>query len=283
MLQGIKGIIPQGKPCTRRLRWLSVASANIWFSEVLNPSFPHSLGHVHTNTATISLRSSISAVAFDLDGTLYPNYRLNIRLLPFLCKHGPLLAAFARTRSIIRRRQEESPWAVLPDFYDHQARLAADLLHAPPKQIKEKIERLIYQGWEPYFSKIKLFPHVREVLADMRTAGLKLGLLSDFPPETKLKNLDFDGCWDAVLCSERIGALKPALRPFMELAQSLQCLPGQILYVGNSRSYDVDGAKRAGMKTALFTGHCSGNRTIADKTGADFTFHNYRQLRDFVL
>jgi len=225
----------------------------------------------------------VSAVAFDLDGTLYPNYSLNIRLLPFLSKHWPLLAAFARARSIIRRRQEQSPGAVLPDFYDYQARLTAKLLHAPPERIREKIERLMYQGWEPLFLKIKLFPHVREVLAAMRAAGLKLGLLSDFPPETKLKNLGFDGCWDAVLCSESIGALKPAIRPFEELARALQCSPGQILYVGNSRPYDVDGARRAGMKTALFNGCIFGNGTASGKTKADFTFHSYRQLRDFVL
>jgi len=225
----------------------------------------------------------ISAVAFDLDGTLYPNYRLNIRLLPFICAHAPLLAAFARARVIIRRRQEQSPADVPPDFYDYQARLTADLLHAPPEQVKEKIDRLIYRGWEPYFLKIKLFPYVRELLAELRTAGLKLGLLSDFPPETKLKNLGFADCWDAVLCSEYTGAIKPALRPFTELAQALQCPPEQILYVGNSRSYDVEGARRAGMKTALFTGPFSGNRSAAGKSGADFTFQSYRQLRDFVL
>jgi len=225
----------------------------------------------------------LSAVAFDLDGTLYPNYRLNIRLLPFFFKHWPLLAAFAWARGVIRRRQEQSPEAVAPDFYDYQARLTAGLLRAPPERIREKIERLIYQGWEPHFLKIKLFPHVREVLAALRAAGLKLGLLSDFPPETKLKNLGFDGCWDAVLCSESIGALKPAILPFAELARALQCPPGQVLYVGNSRPYDVDGARRAGMKTALFAGRFSGNGTAAGKTKADFIFHSYRQLRDFVL
>jgi putative hydrolase of the HAD superfamily len=106
-----------------------------------------------------------------------------------------------------------------------------------------------------------------------------LALLSDFPPETKLKNLGLAGCWDAVLCSEKIGALKPALRPFTELAQALGCPPEQVLYVGNSRLYDAAGARRAGMKTALVTHWfaCSG------KNKADFTFHSYRQLRDFVL
>ena len=225
----------------------------------------------------------ISAVAFDLDGTLYPNYCLNIRLLPFLCKHWPLLAALARTRSVIRREQEQSPSAVVPDFYDYQARLAAGLLHTTPARIKEKFDRLIYRGWEPHFLKIPVFPHVREVLAEMRAAGLKLGLLSDFPPETKLKHLGLTDCWDAVLCSEQVGAIKPALRPFTQLAQALCCPPEQILYVGNSRAYDVDGARRAGMKTALFTGRFAGRMRAAGKTGADFVFHNYRQLRDFVL
>jgi len=225
----------------------------------------------------------ISAVAFDLDGTLYPNYRLNIRLLSFLCKHGPLLAALAKARSVIRRQQEQSPSAVVPDFYEYQARLAAGILHAPPEQIKEKIDCLIYRGWEPHFFNIKLFPHVREVLSEMRAAGLKMGLLSDFPPETKLKNLGLSACWDAVLCSERVGAIKPALRPFHELAQALQCPPGQVLYVGNSRPYDIGGAGRAGMKTALFAGRFSRYRPFAGKTKADFTFHSYRQLRDFVL
>ncbi|MDR2718208.1 MAG: HAD family hydrolase [Treponema sp.] len=229
------------------------------------------------------MRQGISAVAFDLDGTLYPNYRLNIRLLPFLCKHGPLIAAFARARGIIRRRQEQSPSAVAPDFYDYQARLTADLLHAPPEQVKETIERLIYRGWERHFYKIKLFPHVREVLAELRTAGLKLGLLSDFPPQTKLNNLGLSACWDAVLCSEHAGAIKPALRPFAELADALRCPPEQVLYVGNSRPYDMAGARRAGMKTALFTGCFSRNRLFTGATGADFTFQSYRQLRNFVL
>jgi putative hydrolase of the HAD superfamily len=103
----------------------------------------------------------INAIAFDLDGTLYPNYRLNIRLLPFLCGHLRLIAAFGKARNIIRDEQEQSPSLVQPDFYDHQARLVAGLLRTEPERIKEKIDRLIYRGWEPFFSKIRLFPYVR--------------------------------------------------------------------------------------------------------------------------
>ncbi|MCL1931814.1 MAG: HAD family hydrolase [Treponema sp.] len=219
----------------------------------------------------------ITAVAFDLDGTLYPTYRLNVRLLPFLLRHGRLLSALGKARTIIRREQELSPASVHPHFYDYQAQVTADLLDAPPEQIREKINDLIYRGWERYFSRIKLFPHVRETLAELRAAGLKLGLLSDFPPKVKLEKLGLTDYWDTVFCSEYVGAIKPAVQPFLELAKALGCPPEQVLYVGNSRRYDAAGGRRAGMKTALIT------RRRASRTKADFIFHDYRQLRDFVL
>jgi putative hydrolase of the HAD superfamily len=219
----------------------------------------------------------ISAVAFDLDGTLYPAYRLNIRLLPFLFRHGRLLIALGKARTIIRREQEQDPASVRPDFYDYQARIIADLLHAQPEHIKEKMNNLIYRGWERHFINIKLFPYVRELLAELREARLKLGLLSDFPPKIKLEKLGLADCWDTVLCSEDIGAIKPAIQPFTALVKALGCPPEQILYVGNSRRYDAAGARRSGMKTALIT------RRRVSKTKVDFIFHNYRQLRDYML
>jgi len=237
--------------------------------------------------------SGISAVAFDLDGTLYPNYSLNLRLLPFLFRHCRFMLAFGRARNIIRQEQAElaaraelaaqATLAVQPsssiDFYDRQAQLVAEQLNAQKEEIRERIDRLIYRGWEPFFLKIKPFPHVKEVLGELRAAGMKLGLLSDFPPDIKLEYLGLSGLWDTVLSTESIGALKPAVRPFEELARALGCRPGQILYVGNSRRYDVEGAKRAGLKAALL------NIGFPVITGvkADFTFRSYRQLRNFML
>jgi putative hydrolase of the HAD superfamily len=223
----------------------------------------------------------ISAVAFDLDGTLYPNLSLNVRLVPFMFRHGRLLAAFGMARKQIRREQalpDSEPFPNAASFYDYQARLCAQWLGADAEQIRGQIEKLIYQGWEAHFLKIRLFPHVREFLTELRKNRFKLGLLSDFPPQQKLENLGLAGLWDAVLCSEETGAIKPALRPFEALANELGCPPEQILYVGNSAPYDVAGARQAGMKTAMFTRFFA-----ASKIKADFTFRDYRKLRDFVL
>jgi putative hydrolase of the HAD superfamily len=240
--------------------------------------------------------NKITAVAFDLDGTLYPNFRLYRRLLPLLFRHGRLLAAFGKTRGQIRREQERDPSAF--NFYEYQARLTAQRLNAPFELVNKKIETLIYRGFEPHFLKIKLYPHVKELLAELRAASLKLGILSDFPLKTKLKNLGIADGWDAVICSEETGALKPAARPFLELAAALGCAPANILYVGNSYRYDVIGAGRAGMKTALITRRLSGRtgepapgqagsapykKAPPDANPPDFAFNDYRHLRDFVL
>ena len=229
------------------------------------------------------MRPEIIAVAFDLDGTLYPDYRLNLRLLPFLLKHGRFVAAFGKARNQIRREQELDPEFLRQDFFNYQARLTAVRLNAPPEQVRRNIDAFIYRGFEPHFTKIRLYPHVKELLTELKEKRYKLGLLSDFPPEIKLKNLGIAGFWDAVLGSETVGALKPAPRPFTELASALGCPPENILYVGNSLLYDVAGAQRSGMKTALLAKPLTPRRQTSGTTKADFIFHDYRQLRDFVL
>jgi putative hydrolase of the HAD superfamily len=223
-------------------------------------------------------------IAFDLDGTLYPNYRLNIRIIPLLVKlkEFPLLWAMGRARNRIRANPEAYPQK---GFYEIQARLMAEILKEEPDVIQEKVAALIYRGWEPLFTRIAPFPRVRETLTALKKEGFKLGLLSDFPPETKLANMGLDGYWDTVLCSEVIGRIKPHPLPFLELARKMRLLPERILYVGNSIRYDISGAKGAGMKTALVTPLMATLliRRFRLSGNADFVFSDYRQLSKYVL
>ncbi|MDR3020959.1 MAG: HAD family hydrolase, partial [Treponema sp.] len=168
------------------------------------------------------------------------------------------------------------------DFYKYQAEITAKILDIEAEALKEKIDTLIYKGWEPLFKTVKLFKHSKETLAEFKKAGFKLGLLSDFPPETKLVNLGISDFWDAVLCSERCGALKPHPLSFTELAKAMSLPAEKILYVGNSRPYDVAGAAGAGMKTAWIKSVFFPGSGIK-KPKPDFSFNNYRQLHRFML
>jgi len=227
------------------------------------------------------MRNDIEGVAFDLDGTLYPNYRLNIKLVPFFFKEARLLLAFNKTRKIIRLEQKDGSYQH-DDFYKYQAEITARILKAPVEVIYEKIERLMYRGWEPLFKNIKLFKNVIETLTDLKGAGYKLGLLSDFPPERKLEYLGLSGFWDAVNCSEYSGALKPHPLSFVKIADEMRLPPEKIIYVGNSLTYDVGGAAKVGMKTAWISAFPLQIRK-KNAPKPDFSFNNYRQLYDYML
>jgi putative hydrolase of the HAD superfamily len=215
-------------------------------------------------------------VAFDLDGTLYPNYQFYYRVIPFALLEWRLLLAFNSARKVLHA--ENHPFH--EDFYELQAELMANILKQNQRSVKEKTERLIYRGWEPLFKQIALYPFVHETLNAFRDAGLKLGILSDFPLPNKLRNLNLEGFWDTALCSEEIGHLKPSPQPFLELERQLGVPASRILYVGNSVRYDVRGAKNAGMKAALINPWFKSKQNAGN---ADFVFTDYRALREYVL
>jgi putative hydrolase of the HAD superfamily len=227
---------------------------------------------------------AIKAVSFDLDGTLYPNYRLYRRLIPFLLIH-PL---FYRAFNLVRHKLHSPQWtetAPAPgsSFYDEQASLMAAILRQELKPVREKAERVIYRRWEALFFGVKPFPHVRETLAAFRNAGLRLAILSDFPPGRKISLLGLDDFFELVLSTEETGRLKPSPVPFAALAESLNMEAQEILYVGNNPSCDAAGARLAGMKTALIKRSVFSTGFCPNTGGADFVFRNYRQLREYVL
>ncbi|MDR0383147.1 MAG: HAD family hydrolase [Spirochaetaceae bacterium] len=222
----------------------------------------------------------IAAAAFDVDGTLYPEWRLYSRTWRGVFLNPRLFAAFARTRGRLRRRG--APVA-RDSFYELQAEICAEELGLGGRaaKVKAEIERHIYGSVERFFDGIKPYPHLKECLLAMKKSGLKLAVLSDFPIGGKLRSLRLDGLWDAELCSEETGALKPHPLPFLRLAESLDLSPNRILYVGNNPAYDIEGAQNAGMTAALRC-FCP---LIPPARGrnADFVFNGYRSFQEYVL
>ncbi len=231
----------------------------------------------------------IDAVAFDLDGTLYPNYRFYMRVLPFVVKERRLMTAFKKARELLHTIQADDD-LYGEDFYTAQAFLMAREENpaagdTETARMRLRVERLIYRGWEPIFKKVKLFPHVKETLTALKNLDLKMGLLSDFPPEQKVEYLGLEGLFDVVVCSEETGRLKPDPTPFLVLAEKLAVSPDRILYVGNSRCFDAEGAVGAGMKAALKVSFLKDivQKSRASAARASKNFHDYRYLYNYVL
>ena len=218
----------------------------------------------------------ISAVAFDVDGTLYPNrmmYRLSI---PVFLGHPRFTYHYNSVRKELRRQDSYD------NFREQQADLLAARLGTSRAKASELIQRRVYEQWTESLRRIRPFPYLRETLTALRDRGLKLGVMSDYPPRQKLGYLGVEDFFSCAMASEDSGYLKPDRRPFMRLAECLECVPSQILYVGDSYDYDVRGASGVGMHTAHLTRKRATRRHCLSEPTADIRFSSYKVLPELV-
>ncbi|TVQ39361.1 MAG: HAD family hydrolase [Spirochaetaceae bacterium] len=213
----------------------------------------------------------LKAVAFDIDGTLYSNTRMQLQSLPFVLCHARLLSAFGRVRRQLRLIRP------IEDFHGLQAELFGREIGESAARAAEIIDTLFYRRWERVLERVPLFPEVVATVEAFRGAGLKVAVASDFPVRRKLSILGLEGLWQCEISTEEVGYLKPNPEPFQALLECLGEQPRQVLYVGNSYRYDVEGAKAVGMVAAHLV-----KRPPAQSI-ADFSFHRFAELRRWVL
>lgn len=213
---------------------------------------------------------AVKAVAFDIDGTLYPNWKMQLNSIPFFALHPMLIYKFGEVRKEIRKLEK------IDNFHDSQAELFGRALNIPSEKAGEIIDRYFYRRWEKTFSRIKPYGNVKSVIKSIKAMKLKTAVLSDFPIGEKLRYFGLEGLWDVELSSEQTGYLKPHKEPFLALSDKLGLKPGEVVYVGNSYSYDVVGSKGAGM--------IAGHLASSEKEGsiADFTFSSYSDFMDKI-
>jgi putative hydrolase of the HAD superfamily len=213
---------------------------------------------------------AIKAIAFDIDGTLYPNWKMHLNSAPFFALRPRLIYKFGKIRKDIRHIDE------IDDFYRIQAELLGEELSMDPSAARKLIDTVFYDKWEKTFTRIKPYGNVKKVIESIKDMGLKTAVMSDFPIGNKLKYFGLENLWDVEVSSEESGYLKPDKRPFLNLSMKLAVKPEEIIYVGNSYSYDVVGSKQTGM----IAGHLSSS----EKEGsiADFTFSNYNDFLEKI-
>ena len=214
----------------------------------------------------------IKAIAFDIDGTLYENWKLNVRIIGHFLVNIAFFARYGHARNVLRASGKTEK------FREEQLSLMTKYYFGSESRAQKKMDNVIYEGLKKYFKKIVPCKDSLETVRAFKEAGFKIALLSDFPPEQKGGLWGFAQFCDVILGTEACGALKPSPVPFRKMAEELKVKPEEILYVGNSYKYDVIGSTSVGMKAAWFT------KKKKDKIGkADILFSRFSDLRDTVL
>ena len=216
----------------------------------------------------------IKAVAFDIDGTLYKELPFNILVMPHFIKHLNFFLEYNKVRKELRKNNTNGFYE---DFNFEQSRLLAEKLKCSPEQATEKLNKLVYEGLKKYYLKLKPYKGALEFIRHLKEQGLKVALLSDFPPEQKGEIWGIKQYCDFLIGSEQTGALKPSPYVFSILQKTLNEPAENILYVGNNFKYDIVGSKNAGMKAAWII---TPSKKISEqeKKLADVVFYDYSEL-----
>ena len=222
--------------------------------------------------------NSIKAVAFDIDGTFYPLWKTQIRVALASLSSLPFAINYNKARQRVRT---EDSFLSLPPLSPKERgeRMCRYMWNRSGEEdieyFLDKENKVFFSKYEKSFSSIKAYDGVEELLDKLKDEGIKLGVLSDFPIGTKLKAMKIDKYFPIQLSSEDWGRYKPCLTPFEMLISKMNLEPHAILYVGDSLRKDIEGAKRAGLRTAL----------LSKKEGSgsqDILFRDYSEL-DRVL
>jgi putative hydrolase of the HAD superfamily len=99
----------------------------------------------------------------------------------------------------------------------------------------------------------RVYDEVPEVLADLRSSGLTLGIVSnwDWHLPRLCRRLGVDRHLHFIVTSARVGASKPDVKIFQEAFQLAGVSPERTLHVGDSYRADVLGAREAGADAVL--------------------------------
>jgi len=197
---------------------------------------------------------SLSAVLFDVDFTL-------ARPGPELGPEGYVRAGERHGLTLDAARYEAARDDALvelkhhPDFdYDETIwfafteRIVRGMGGTDPASYECAVE--ITRGWERH-DNFELYEDVVPVLAELRRAGLKIGLVSNSARDVHAFALHHGLDIDAGITSFHHGKTKPHASIFRAVLDLLEVAPDDAAMVGDTVEDDVEGARAVGMRAVL--------------------------------
>jgi FMN phosphatase YigB (HAD superfamily) len=193
----------------------------------------------HIEPAVSPCAAPIRGIVFDLDDTLVPIKRwLRDRLLQALAAVLP---------DTERQRAEREALRVIEEGpRDHLIDAVAATLGMPD----DGRERLLAAYRRTWPAGCDCYPDVKPALDALRRRGLRVGLLTDNPPESQRHKLESSGLsafFDALVFAREAGAEKPDSRGFRAVSAALGLPPATLAMAGDNPHRDLAGAAEAGF------------------------------------
>lgn len=213
--------------------------------------------------------SRYKAIIFDFDGTLYDKKRFAMHLVLNMPSRALWILAVQKVRKAIKGKDFLNEEAFYEEFFTLLNKAIGKKLSL------EEVREWYFNGYMPLMHRVltnryTCQPRANELVKTLKTKGMKVAVLSDYAMiDERLKAIDITEKFDCLLSSETAGALKPASRPFSNVATALGIEPKDILMIGDREDTDGAGAAASDMDFMHIVRKPKQKKTRHDATWAD--------------
>lgn len=118
----------------------------------------------------------------------------------------------------------------------------------------KEIIKLVKLYWNAVNTKINLLPHAKEILIYLKNKGYKLAMLSDGDGTRTLKmdrinHTKITKYFDIIVTGDDINSTKPDIKFYKKILNKIKVKPKECIMVGDKPPFDLELAKKLGMKT----------------------------------
>ncbi|GGE28047.1 haloacid dehalogenase [Pullulanibacillus camelliae] len=200
-------------------------------------------------------------IFFDLDDTLHDHLRPFAQAIE--CVFPDLSETFSSIEEVYKgfRAASDLLWKQYDANELSLGELRIQRIIIALKAFKSNINReqaVQFQNrYEVQSTNLKLFPEVPKLLTDLKQKGYLLGILSNGPTThqlNKIKALELDRFVprNFIFISNAVGIAKPDPHIFNLVSRKVNCLPEEILYIGDTWENDVVASIEGGWQAIWF-------------------------------
>ena len=219
----------------------------------------------------------IKAVIFDLDNTLIDFMKMK------------QLSCDAAVSSMIDAGLNVSKDKAMKELfllYDKYGLEEKTIFQKFLKKVAKKLDYEILASGIVAYRRVRAgflepYPHVTDVLFELKRRGIKLAIVSDAPrlkAWIRLVSMKINHLFDVVVTFDDTKEMKPSTMPFKVAFKKLKVNPQECLMVGDRPERDIKGAKKLGMLTCF----AKYGNPKAKSSGADYEINDIKELLEIV-
>jgi phosphoglycolate phosphatase/putative hydrolase of the HAD superfamily len=198
---------------------------------------------------TYDLVSTIRAVIFDVDGTLYAQRKLRQKItwemLRFLVAH-PTGLSDLKILWNFRKAREKNASLIGGNIEEKQFEWGAKASNVSVEKVRQVVQYWMFTR-PLFYLEACCYPGVRDLFSTLKNKGILIGVFSDYPARDKLQALNLEVNVMVSATDVEVGRLKPDPKGLIVAASKLNTPVKECLFIGDRDDKDGECARRAGM------------------------------------